>query len=378
MWALRWQSVVDFLVLLGAVYLLLAWGRQARALRIALGILAIRAAALLAQQLDLVLTGWVLDGASIVAVVLLLVVFQPELRHALTQLDFSIERWRRREDLQKPAFTAVGEAAFTLAQTGRGALIVFVRRDPIDDLIAGGVPLGGQISREILEAIFRKVSPVHDGATIIEANHIARVGAVLPLTQRDDVPSAYGTRHRAALGLAERSDAVAVVVSEERGTVTLIHDRQDRRIATAVELTQDLEKLCAAPRGSSSFFRQNLGLKAAAVALAALIWAIGFLVPGTNVRTQVVPVEFSNVPAGLRISRQSATTVMVQLRGATSVFQLVNPSRLAARLDLRTYREGAHNIPLAPDVFNLPPGIRLERVTPETLSITLARQATPP
>lgn len=378
MWALRWQSVVDFLVLLGAVYLLLAWGRQARALRIALGILAIRAGALLAQQLDLVLTGWVLDGASIVAVVLLLVVFQPELRHALTQLDFSIERWRRREDLQKLAFAAVGEAAFALARTGRGALIVIVRRDPIDDLIAGGVPLGGHISREIIEAIFRKVSPVHDGATIIEANHIARVGAVLPLTQRDDVPSAYGTRHRAGLGLAERSDAVVVVVSEERGTVTLILDRQDREIGTAAELAQNLEKLCTGPRRSSPVLRRNLGLKAAAVGLAALIWGIAFGVPGTNVRTLAVPVEFSNVPSGLRISRQSATTVQVQLRGATSVFQLVNLPRLAARLDLKSYRAGAHNIPLAAGAFNLPPGIRLERVAPETLSITLARQGPSP
>lgn len=196
-----------------------------------------------------------------------------------------------------------------------------------------------------------------------------------------DRPGHFGDSSRglvgtAALGLAERSDAVAVVVSEERGSVTLIHDRQDQRLGTAAELTQHLEKLCAAPRRSSSFFHQNLGLKAAAVALAALIWAIAFFVPGTNVRTQVVPVEFSNVPAGLRISRQSATTVLVQWRGATSVFQLVNPSRLAARLDLRTCREGAHNIPVAPGTFNLPPGIRLERVTPETLSITLARQAT--
>src|SRR5216684_3737728 len=120
-WALRWQSVVDFVVVLVAVYLLLVWGKQAGALRIALGIVGLRAAAILAQQLNLVLTTWVLDAASLVAVVLLLVVFQPELHHALLHLDIVVQRWRwrRRVESLEPAFIAISEAAIALAQSGR-------------------------------------------------------------------------------------------------------------------------------------------------------------------------------------------------------------------------------------------------------------------
>ena len=300
MWGLRWQSVVDFVVVLVAVYLLLVWGKQAGALRIALGIVGLRAAAILAQQLNLVLTTWVLDAASLVAVVLLLVVFQPELRHALLHLDIVVQRWRwrRRVESLEPAFIAISEAAIALAQSGRGALLVIVRGDSIEDVITGGVPLGGEISKEIIEAIFRKVSPVHDGAVIIENNRIARVAAVLPLTQREDVPNIYGTRHRAALGLAERSDAIVVVVSEERRIVTVMHGGESRQADRVQDLVQSLETLCDPSKGEVSRFRKNLGLKAAAVGLASLIWVISFGLTGTSCERLIVPVEFSNVPPG--------------------------------------------------------------------------------
>lgn len=293
MWAPRWQSVVDFVVVLAAVYLLLIWGKQARALRIALGIVGLRAAAILAQQLNLVLTTWVLDAASLVAVVLLLVVFQPELRHALLHLDIVVQRWRWRKRVEslEPAFIAISEAAFALAQSGRGALLVIVRRDSIEDLITGGVPIGGEISREIIEAIFRKVSPVHDGATIIENNRIARVGAVLPLTLREDVPSIYGMRHRAAIGLVERSDAIIIVVSEERAVVTVIHDGENKQIDRVQDLVLNVETLCGRSTREVSVFRRNLGLKAAALGLAGLIWAISFGMTGTTVRMVIVPLE---------------------------------------------------------------------------------------
>lgn len=376
MWVPGWQSIVDFIVVLVAVYLLLIWGKQARALRIALGIVGLRAAAILAQQLNLVLTTWVLDAASLVAVVLLLVVFQPELRHALLHLDIVLQRWRwrRRVESLEPAFIAISEAAFALAQSGRGALLVIVRRDSIEDLITGGVPLGGEISREIIEAIFRKVSPVHDGAAIIENNRIARVGAVLPLTQREDVPSSYGTRHRAAIGLAERSDAIIVVVSEERGVVTVIHGRENRQIDRVQDLVLSLETLCGRSTREVSGFRRNLGLKAAAVGLAGLIWAISFGLTGTTVRMVVVPLEFSNVPPGLKITNQSSATLQVQLRGPRWLFESVSLSRVAGRLDLGGLREGAHKVPVQVGALNLPPGVQVERVSPESMSVVLARK----
>jgi diadenylate cyclase len=373
MWVLRWQGIVDFLVVSAAVYLLLIWGQQARALRIAFGIVCLRAAALLAQQLDLVLTAWVFDATSVIAFILLLVIFQPELRHALLQLDFGLRRRGTSLDPSMPALVSICDAAFALAQSGRGALLVIVGRDPVDSLVTGGVPLGGSVSREILEAIFRKVSPVHDGATIIEGERISRVGVILPLTESENIPAEYGTRHRAALGLAERCDAAVIVVSEERGTVTLVHDHQHTQQKHVEDLVHNLGSLSLAPRSTARKDRRNIWLKAAALGFAALIWFISFGVTGATVRNISVPVEFTNVPGGLHISRQSASALQVQLRGTSWLFEAVSLTKMAARVDLRGAKEGKLTVPFRPESISPPPGIRVERVSPDSVTLVLSR-----
>src|SRR5579872_4467359 len=192
MTAIHWQSVVDFIVLAIALYLLLRWSRQARALRLALSILALRISALVARQFDLVITSWVFDAATIIAFLALLVVFQPELRRALMRFDIT---GRVAHQAKSSALSAIGTAAWSLAQTRCGALIVIGRKDTIAELVTSGVQLNGQVSADILTAVFQKSSPVHDGAAIIEGDLVTRVSAVLPLTQRPQVPERYGTRH---------------------------------------------------------------------------------------------------------------------------------------------------------------------------------------
>jgi diadenylate cyclase len=193
----HWQSVVDFVVLAVAINLLLRWSREARALRLTLTILALRVGALLARQLNLFITSWVLDASTIVGLLALVVVFQPELRRALMQLDVTR---RRVQDRHAPAISAVSEAAWSLARAHCGALIVVMRKDSLSELVTAGMPLDGHVSAEMLETIFRKDSPVHDGAAIIEGGLIRRVNSFLPLTQRIHAPSQYGTHHRAQWG----------------------------------------------------------------------------------------------------------------------------------------------------------------------------------
>jgi diadenylate cyclase len=369
----HWQSAVDFCVLAVAVYLLLRWSREARALRLTLTILAFRVGALLARQLDLLITSWVLDASTIVGLLALVVVFQPELRRALMQLDVTKRRSQHRH---VAVVSVVSEAALSLARVRCGALIVIARKDSLSELVTTGVVLDGQVSAEILESIFRKDSPVHDGAAIIEGDLIARVSSVLPLTQRAQVPSEYGTRHRAGMGLTDRSDAIVVVVSEERGEVTLMWEGQARRIADAGELQTILQALTpngngtSAPRGASR--SPALGIKAAAVALAALVWSVTFLFPGRSVREQSVPVEFTNVPAGMTITAQSTGTVQVWLRGTDFLFDSVNLETLVARCDLRAAHEGANIIQLQSGAFDVPFGLRIEGIAPRQVNVRLA------
>jgi uncharacterized protein (TIGR00159 family) len=382
MLAIRWQSVFDFLVLVAAIYLVLRWGKQARAFRFSLVIVALKAGALLARQLDLTITSILLDAADLIAVILLLVVYQAELRHAVTRLDVLAWLLPHHKVTLKPEVEEISNAAFALAASQCGALIVIRRRDSLDDLIDGGVKLGGAISAEILEAIFRKKSPVHDGATIIEGDHIASVGGILPLTRRTDVPKEYGTRHRAAMGLAERSDALITVVSEERSEVTLMYGRRSEKMDSAAalalrigELQTDLQ--VKPGERSREIFTQNLGLKAAALGLAAIFWSISFFLIGNSIRTVTVPVEFNNVPADMEIARTSTNTVQVQVRGSAWLLDSSSLNSLIARFDLTGSREGAQTLSVGQSSLSLPPGLVIENLSPPKISVSLVRTAQP-
>jgi diadenylate cyclase len=382
MLAFRWQSVFDFLVLVAAIYLVLRWGKQARAFRFSLVIVALKAGALLARQLDLTITSLLLDAADLIAVILLLIVYQAELRHAVTRLDVLAWLMPQREVTLKPEVDEISSAAFALAASQCGALIVIRRRDSLDDLIDGGVKLGGEISAEILEAIFRKKSPVHDGATIIEGDHIASVGGILPLTRRTDVPKDYGTRHRAAMGLAERSDALITVVSEERSEVTLMYGQRSEKMDSAAALAARIGELqtdlqVKPGERSREIFTQNLGLKAAALGLAAIFWSISFFLIGNSIRTVTVPVEFNNVPADMEIARTSTNTVQVQVRGSAWLLDSSSLDSLIARFDLTDSKEGSQTLAVGQSSLSLPPGLVIEKLSPSKISVSLVRTAQP-
>ncbi len=375
---LRWQSVVDFLALSAAIYLLLLWARQARAVRIAIAIIALHAASLLARNYDLVIASWVLSAAGFTAIAVLLIVFQPELRHAFMRLDAILRAgWRERAVLT-PAYRAIAEAAFDLAASRIGGLIVVIRTETAGELIQGGTRLGADVSRELIEAIFQKTSPMHDGAVVVDGSTVTRARAILPLTLRQDVPPFFGTRHRAAMGLAERSDALVVTISEQRGTVTLMERRKVLEISDAGHLAKLLERLETGPEMSwperlrRRIFR-NLRYRVAALGLAAAIWGIVLFTAGTTVRTLTVPIVFTGVPAGMNIASESAADIDVQLRGSPLMMDSAPLGRLTAVFDLSGTRPGNVTLVVGPRNFELPPGIRLERASPRIVTVRLDR-----
>jgi uncharacterized protein (TIGR00159 family) len=369
---LRWQSVLDFVVLAPSIYFLLRWSRDARALRVTIGILALEAGALVASRFDLVITVWVLHAAAVGAGVVLIVLFQPELRHALSLLEVALKRSERRSALSQ-ALEVVSAAAFSLAGAGRGALLVLTRYDSVNELLQGGVPLGGHVSPEILEAVFRKVSPVHDGATIVEGDRITRVGALLPLSHTEKLPRKWGTRHRAGMGLAERSDAVVVVASEERGDVTLMRDGAFRRVDSAADMLNELKTLFTPQHAvpSSKFFRRSeLLLQGVAIVLAVSIVAATPLVAGTVVRMRTVPIEVTNMARDLRIQDQSAVVAQVQLRGNSRTLDSIEGTSLTARADVQSLSEGIHDVGLEIP-RSLPHGVTAEAILPERITLQL-------
>ncbi len=219
-----WSGTLDVLVVAYIIYRLLLLARGTRALQILGGMGTIVVALYLSSVLHLDTLNWLLEQVVPLGPVAVVILFYPELRHALEE--FGPRFWSkglsllRSEDLND-CIEAVATTAALLSNTRTGALIVFERNSGLDEVIATGTMLEARVSVELLETIFYKATPLHDGAVVMRGGAIAAAGCLLPLTDRPHVDAAVHTRHKAAMGMSENGDALVVVVSEETGTISI-------------------------------------------------------------------------------------------------------------------------------------------------------------
>ena len=215
-----WDTI-DILVLTLAFYWLLLVIRGTRAVQILVGLLVLFALSLASEAFDLSALALILQNFLGSAVVIMVVLFQQDIRRALARVGRGFfPNVSQREDLQ--ILEEVIGAAQILAQKRVGALIVLARETGLDDQIEAGQEVGAVVSKELLTSIFLPYSPLHDGAVVIQDGRMTSVGCILPLTLRTDLPEGVGTRHRAAVGITEETDAVVIVVSEETATISVV------------------------------------------------------------------------------------------------------------------------------------------------------------
>ena len=225
--AFRWRDALDILLVALIVYRLLVAFRGTRAAQMLVGLGMLLAASLVARRFELHSLGWLLDNFWSFWAIAVVVLFQPELRRALARLGQG--RFLRAFVGSSRAERAhlvddVARAAAALAARRIGALIVIERTAGLRQYAELGVPLDAVASGDLLESLFLPQSPLHDGAVLVEGTRISAAGCFLPLSRTADLARALGTRHRAALGISEETDAVAVVVSEETGRTSLAVD----------------------------------------------------------------------------------------------------------------------------------------------------------
>lgn len=221
---LRWRDALDILLLTGALYWILVAFKGTRAAQMLVGVLLLGGASLAARRYELFGTSWVLENFWAYWVLVLIVLFQPELRRALAEVGQSRLLYRvlgatRQE--QRHVVDDLVEAAHALASKRVGALIVLERAVGLRHYAELGVPLDALVSSDLLESLFHPSSPLHDGAVFIQGTRLVAAGGFLPLSRNPELGRKLGTRHRAALGLSEETDAVVVVVSEETGRISL-------------------------------------------------------------------------------------------------------------------------------------------------------------
>jgi len=265
------------------------------------------------------------------------------------------------------------ESVYELARRKLGALIVLPLKKGIETVVQSGIPWQGKLSREMLLSIFWHGTPVHDGATIVQGDRIVEVATILPLSKRNDLPSYFGTRHRAAVGLTEQSDAVVIVVSEERGHVTVFKDESIININDNIELDWVLRKHTGDTSASHGLKRHTVELGIVAMICLASITGIWFSFARglETLMTLEVPVEFMNRDPKMEIFAASASSVRLQLSGSGTLIKSIRPDHVKVKLNLANAVAGINQVPIARDSITLPPGIQLKKVDPQALEVTL-------
>jgi len=218
---LRWQDILDIILVSLLLYRLLLFIKGTRAVQMLIGIGVLMLASLLLGYTGLYTMDWIIQSFWAQIVIALIVLFQPEIRRALARMGKTpfLQSFTSAEELK--SLEEILKASVALANRKIGALIVIERETSLNEFVEIGTSLDARVTREILLSIFHPSSPIHDGAVVIKGNRIVAAGCFLPIMLSSEIDKAMGTRHRAGLGLTEETDAVAIIVSEETGNISM-------------------------------------------------------------------------------------------------------------------------------------------------------------
>ncbi len=273
----RPADMVDMAVVALLIYALLVWFKKTRTAFVVQGLLVLIGVYVMARVMEMYMTTLIFQGFFAIFIIAIVVIFQEELRSIFERIAvWSLFRPRARAAPQEPDILARGLS--DLARDKVGALIVMRGRDPLDRHLEGGWDLNGVLSEALIESIFDSHSLGHDGAMVIEDGRVMKFGVHLPLSKDFSKITHMGLRHTAALGLCERTDALCLVISQERGQISVGRRAQ----LTPIESLQDLHRILeeflheVAPRtprqGFLAFLTHNTREKALAVAASVLLW----------------------------------------------------------------------------------------------------------
>ena len=243
-------DIIDIVVVAYFLYRLYLMLKNTRAASLVKGLLVLVAFMIVCRTLNLHVISWLLEKSMTVIMVALPVVFQPELRRALEQIGRG-KLFRKGSELDEQELEAmledVAAATKVMSKAKVGALMVFERATGLVERIETGVPIDGLVSSGLIQNIFVKDTPLHDGAVVIRGNRIVAACCLLPLTENRNLSQELGTRHRAAIGISEQSDAMVLVVSEETGAISIARNGELVRYLTVDDVKEILRNAIVQP-----------------------------------------------------------------------------------------------------------------------------------
>lgn len=371
---MRIQDIADILIMTILVYQLYFWFRKTRALQVVLGLGFLVILYVITKNLGLFMTSWVLQELGTVIFIVIVVVFQGEIRQALYRFSLLRNFFDRNDEPFALDIHGIVSTVFALAERRTGAIIVFERKEKLDDHLLHGVALDSIVSSQLLSSIFEDGAPLHDGAVIIRNSRISEASSHLPLSLSTELPQYLGTRHRAALGLTEKTDALVLVVSEERGEVSYASAGELVIINSQDDLTALLEASVLTANVTIPRFSlkdrmvKNLIPKFVTLLLVLTCWLLINARQG-GVQSVTAQVKFHDLPDNLALKNDLPSELDVQLKVLSTIFTSTKKLEIAADIDLSKIHEGLNNISVDGKTFQLPLGVSVVKVAPAAIKV---------
>jgi len=371
-----WQVILDIIVFTAIFFTIYKTLRASGTGKIAIGLLLAVFTSLVASVLNLRGLEWLFSNLSQVAFIALLIIFQPEVRRILEHSILFGKKLHIHAD--ENLASLLDEVLFDLSLRHWGALVILPGKHPLRQWLTEGIPLDAYPSHSLLLSLFDPDSPGHDGAVLFEKGKVSRFGIRLPLSETNSLPQKYGTRHHAALGLAEKTDAMILAVSEERGTVSVFSNsnmvelkkRGDLKI-----LLLSYEKLnhtrSVIPEIVRRYGRLSLEIFACFI-FATLFWFI--VISGKTDFREVfitVPIEYGHPPTDLILSENRLEEAKLLLEGPLILLDNLNSSQVRLKVNLSGMAAGRQVVNLTDENVDLPKKIKILDIYPPNLNLEL-------
>ncbi|PIQ69268.1 MAG: hypothetical protein COV90_02300 [Candidatus Tagabacteria bacterium CG11_big_fil_rev_8_21_14_0_20_41_11] len=376
-------NFLDIFIIALLIYITIKLLRETHSISVVAGVLMLLGFYGLALLFDLPLTSLVLRSFFGVFLIIIAIIFQRELRRFFSTFGF-LGVARRFMPPSEMVMKTVSHSVGRMASEKIGALIIFPGREQINRHLEGGNRLNGEISEPLLLSIFDKTSPGHDGATIIESNRIRKFAVHLPLAEQIEKVRHLGLRHRAALGLSERSDAFIIVVSEERGVISVVQNGKIMQMQDEAELKRRLlefykEKF---PQlnlfNLSRWFVKNVLLLTISFIIALGIFSVVNSRFALVQRNFVVTPEFSNIPAEIIINDVSPQEVILTLKGRGSDFDVFKPESLRVLVDVGALfnitKAGWHRVSITDKEIESPFNLSVIKIDPLSIRVQIIKK----
>lgn len=376
------SGILDIAFMALLIYIALLWFQETRTGFVLVGILIVFGLYLGARELNLTLTKTIFEKFFAVFLIALVIIFQEDLRHFFERVAVWILNrrlmGRKLPRLQPAQVHILLRTLHDLAANKIGALIVLRGKDIIARHLDGGVVLHGEVSEALLKSVFDPHSLGHDGAVVIEGSRVTQFSCHLPLSKNVKMLAGRGTRHASALGLAELTDALCLVVSEERGAVSVARQSVIWEVPDPGELEKILEEFYQQTEPGKTgttwkhFFWKNYREKLISVVLALVLWFILVYSEKRTIRTYVLPLTKMEAPFGWAITGSDPAQVEVAFSGRRKSFYFLSQQEIRFYVPMRE-QEGPQTVRLSAENVRAPNSIRLSAITPREVSLNLKK-----